>query len=372
MNNRLYLSKRLLLLRWVWCVAMLLGPCTLARAVPFPPDALPGLDIGGSLPGGYEPSGVVWHHRLDRLFVVSDNGTVSYMKADGTNVVNWSVEGDLEGIAVADYSSNVIYLGVENPDGIREFDIGSGSVTRTFDLTPWMTGPSNSGLEALTFVPDASNPEGGLFYAGLQADGSIYKFELPIQSSVISTTVMHKGTITPVAGRTDISGLHYDVDSRVLYAIFDSSNTLRAMDAAGSLIKEWSLAGSNQEGIVLDVDTNNLFIAEDSGRVMVYSPFPIIPEGDINGDGFVGADDLVTVLTYWGQSGITRNEGDLTGDQFVGADDYVEVLTCWGSGTPPEPIPESTTLIILLSLSSLALLRWRKQLPTRLLTKEPA
>ena len=70
--------------------------------------------------------------------------------------------------------------------------------------------------------------------------------------------------------------------------------------------------------------------------------------GDADGDSFVGADDLVTVLTYWGQSGMGQEQGDLTGDGFVGADDYVEVLTYWGSGTSPEPIPEPATLGLLI------------------------
>ena len=93
-----------------------------------------------------------------------------------------------------------------------------------------------------------------------------------------STAVVPKGIITPVVGRTDISGLHYDVDHEVLYAVFDGAGALRAIQADGTLIKEWVLPGSDQEGIALDVDANNLFIAEDSGRAMLYSPFPAIPE----------------------------------------------------------------------------------------------
>lgn len=34
------------------------------------------------------------------------------------------------------------------------------------------------GLEALTFVPDPKHPRGGLFYAGRQADGKVYKIDL--------------------------------------------------------------------------------------------------------------------------------------------------------------------------------------------------
>lgn len=83
-----------------------------------------------------------------------------------------------------------------------------------------------------------------------------------------------------------------------------------------------------------------------------------LPEGDVNGDGFVGADDIVGVLTFWGQNSTTRQQGELTGDNFVGSDDYVEVLTFWGSGSASEPIPEPATLGALM-LAGLFLLTHR-------------
>ena len=85
----------------------------------------------------------------------------------------------------------------------------------------------------------------------------------------------------------------------------------------------------------------------------------MLVRGDVDGNGFVGADDLVTILTYWGQTEMTRQQGDITGDGFIGADDYVEVLTYWGNGTaPPEPAPEPATLGLILA-GGLALLRRR-------------
>ena len=87
---------------------------------------------------------------LQKLFAVSDEGIVSMMNADGSNTVNWNVPGDLEALTVADHTSNLIYIGVENPDSILEFDVTTGQVTRTFDLTNWMTGADNRGLEALS------------------------------------------------------------------------------------------------------------------------------------------------------------------------------------------------------------------------------
>jgi len=309
------LKSRLLLLA---ATATLCSCAVGVAADPFPPAALPGTEIGGGLPSGYEPSGAVWHSGLDRLFTVSDNGLVTRMDRDGSDVFNWSVPGDLEGITVADASSDFVYIGVEGPDSILEFDLTTGLVTRTFDLTPWMTGPSNRGLEALTFVPDADDPEGGLFYAGLQDDGRIYTFQLPIISSTTATTVTPVSTIVPVSGRDDISGLHYDPQEEVLFAAFDSSNRLRAMESDGTFLQEWDLVGNDQEGIAFA--GRDLFVAEDVGKEVWR--YTLCAMGDANCDGFVDiSNDILTAFSNFSGPGSfdrTRAEGDVHGD-IVGA-----------------------------------------------------
>ena len=94
-----------------WLVAgMLILALGRAMADPFPAEALPGTEIGGGLPAGYEPSGAVWHTGLSKLLLVSDDGLVSMMNADGTSVNNWSVAGDLEAISVADPSRSMPML----------------------------------------------------------------------------------------------------------------------------------------------------------------------------------------------------------------------------------------------------------------------
>lgn len=263
----------------------------------FPSDALPGVSVGGNLPSGYEPSGIVWHTRLKKLFVVGDDGDVSSMNADGTGVVSWFPGGDLEGITIASHQNNFVYLGIENPDSIREFNITTGQVTRTFNLTTWMTGDGNAGLEALTFVPDVCDPEGGLFYAGLQATGQIFVFRLPIRSSSTATTVTPIRTIPALNGVSDISGMHYEVSQQVLYAIYDSTDLLRAMDADGTLIREWNLPGINQEGVTLK--GLDFYIAQDSGGVLMFSPFAVFCQPDLNADGKTNLLDLTSLATYW-------------------------------------------------------------------------
>lgn len=268
-----------------------------ALAEPFPVAALPGTSLNAQI-ANYEPSDLLWHSRLQRLFSVSDGSAavsarVFSLTDAGTGLQFWEVAGDLEGIAVANPASNFVYVGTEQPNQIKEFNFTTGLVSRTFDLDPWMTGAAGSGLEALTFVTDAAHPEGGTFYAGLQDGGVIYRFSLPIVSSPTSTAVTYLGSFTPVPGRSDLSGLDYVAGTGVLYAIYDGPNYLRAMTPAGSLLREWDLPGSNQEGVALR--GNDLFIAEDSGDIVRYTPFAAVPEP---GPLAFGAAALATGLAW--------------------------------------------------------------------------
>ena len=60
-------------------------------------------------------------------------------------------------------------------------------------------------------------------------------------------------------------------------------------------------------------------------------------DGDLNKDGFVGIDDLNTVLGNWNQSVAPGDwfAGDPSGDGFVGITDLNTVLGNWNAGTPP-------------------------------------
>jgi len=97
-----------------------------------------------------------------------------------------------------------------------------------------------------------------------------------------------------------------------------------------------------------------------SGISITTSPGGNIP-GDLDGDGFVGLNDLDLILNNWNQNVPPADPlADPSGDGFVGLDDLDVVLNNWNNGTPPpaNTVPEPAG-IALLGLGSLAVLRRR-------------
>ncbi len=95
---------------------------------------------------------------------------------------------------------------------------------------------------------------------------------------------------------------------------------------------------------------------------LIVNSTPLV--GDLNGDGFVGIDDLNLVLGNWNQN-VTPGDplqGDPSGDGFVGIDDLNQILGNWNAGTPPTAgaaVPEPATLA-LLSLCGVGIMNRRR------------
>ena len=87
-------------------------------------------------------------------------------------------------------------------------------------------------------------------------------------------------------------------------------------------------------------------------RLLGHPPYGFTP-GDLNGDGFVGGDDLDIVRSFWGQT-VTPGDllhGDASGNGIVSGQDLDIVRAHWGEGMPPGPagVPESSALMLLAS-----------------------
>ena len=90
--------------------------------------------------------------------------------------------------------------------------------------------------------------------------------------------------------------------------------------------------------------------ADNSGqyeiRLAELIPATIVP-GDVTFDGFVGADDLTTLILNWNATDADLARGDITGDRFVGADDLSRIIDNWNTGALPvgaAALPEPTSM----------------------------
>ncbi|MBI5797922.1 hypothetical protein HZA98_03395 [Candidatus Woesearchaeota archaeon] len=241
-----------------------------------------GTELSAGL-GTYEPSGAVWHSRLGQLFVVSDEGLISKMNPDGSSVTTWSIGGDLEGIAVADPNSNYVYVVNEYPFALYQFDISTGTKTKTWSLTSVVPAPANTrlGLEGMTYIPseDYTTASGrGVFAVGSQETGTIYFLDVDTSTNGGSVNLLR--SMKPFAA--SLSDLFYDRETNVLYGLYDS--TLVEMNLQGTITASYTVPGSDQEGVTLSTvcsstattTTANIYIASDTpASVKKYGNYPV-------------------------------------------------------------------------------------------------
>lgn len=273
-----YFSMKKYFLGFVITLA-LFGFSHQAQAEYFAPND-PGINIGTNLEPGYEPSGIVWHNRLQSLFLIWDNGSITQMDIDGT-ILHPSVfigNGfDLEDITVVDEHSNFVYLLNEFPQRIVEFDITTWQRTgRTWNLLG-MPGDRSDGAEALTYNPNTQE-----FYVGAQKNGQIYVYPVDLQNP--SDVNFSRTIATNRPG--DIAGLNYSPETKHIYALFDSANIIQEYDSHDvRLPQQFDVPGIEQEGLVILPGCPNasapIIIAEDKGlngadgRVMKYGSYPL-------------------------------------------------------------------------------------------------
>ncbi|MDZ4821697.1 MAG: PEP-CTERM sorting domain-containing protein [Planctomycetota bacterium] len=149
-------------------------------------------------------------------------------------------------------------------------------------------------------------------------------------------------------------------------------NDLALTPVADSLQNTWRtflidpnflLGGTNT--LAIEVHTSSLADSDlrfDAQLIGVLAADP----ADLNGDGFVGQDDLNLILSNWGDSVPSGDplQGDPSDDGFVGQDDLNLVLGSWGKGTPlvsAVPEPTSLALFAIGAIGGLALIARRRK-----------
>jgi uncharacterized protein YjiK len=226
-----------------------------------------------------EPSGITFHTIRKTIFVVSDEGELHEMRRDGRPVRSQSLKHtDLEGITM-NPSTGLLYAVVEGDDAILEISPQSFEITRRFGINRGFEGrellkKGGMGLEAITFVPNDSHPEGGTFWVGNQS----FSLKPNREPSIVCEVVVPLSSTdpTPPEGKIisffplsiiDISGLTYDSSRHCLIVVSDTTNLLVEVVRDGTVLRQHLLPGNDQEGIALDQE-GFMYIAQENGEVI--------------------------------------------------------------------------------------------------------
>jgi hypothetical protein len=219
---------------------------------------------------------------------VSIDNTVDSLSVPGIIQNNWAVNTDIDFTAAAVF--------VELNAGTLHNPNSSGSNFETFE-----DGPGD------TFVGDNDSPSRSSIQGGAGDLG-----HPQLGGSEFGPTTLGVTWSSPGSDKNDIgTGLPIG-----RFSFTD--------DAQGT----WSMAVTVAFSPTVTYLSNPLVNGE-----MIFDPL----QGDLNFDGFVGVDDLNSVLVQWNQR-VTPNDlaaGDPSGDGFVGVDDLNTVLVNWNAGLVP-------------------------------------
>ncbi|KAI8895244.1 hypothetical protein BC833DRAFT_602005 [Globomyces pollinis-pini] len=189
-----------------------------------------GKSLFAELPKKYEPSDIAYDTVKQLLYVVSDNGHLAKMTVKGELIETYKVKGkpDLEAIALLQAKPGILYLGVEYPTQIIEYDIEAAETIRTITLDELVDENSripadHQGLESMTFLENRNGKT--YLLVGRQMDARVFVYETS-KSDVLDLKYLGQFQ-APGSGR-DLSSLTLWKDR--LWFVYDKSKLITYMD----------------------------------------------------------------------------------------------------------------------------------------------
>ena len=228
------------------------------------------------LPEFDEPSGLVFHPGRGTLFLVGDQGYVAEVGLDGTLLRQTHIGGDLEGIT-SDPTTGHLYVVREGHEVIFELDAETFRMRRGFPIDRSFDGDANflrrggDGIEGLTFVPDAADPNGGRFFAVNQFDPAmLLEIAVPLAKSdgrfgtarIVGATSVGWG---PLSGVTYAPALDAFV---IVSALWHRAAVVRL---GGGAVRWVRVPGIMPEGLDW-MPGGRIAIAQDIGGVVLWEP----------------------------------------------------------------------------------------------------
>ena len=219
-----------------------------------------------------EASGICYVSKLNKLIVVNDEGWIYTLKKNGNDIKKFYLgKYDLEGITY-DKANDKLLVAVEGAESILVLNSNSLKIEkeikikRKYKKVNLLKKAKGSGVEAI-----AINTNGDIYLSNQSK--ITYKKRLKKNASVIfkiDSLDKKKAKIVEVFnhGYIDIAGMTFH--NGYLYMTSDKKNLLIKYDIEkNKTIKKIKLPKSAQEGICFD-DNNNIYIADDNGRILKY------------------------------------------------------------------------------------------------------
>jgi len=228
------------------------------------------------LAGFDEPSGIVYHPVRKTLFVVGDEGDIGEVSLEGKLLNIRNIGGDLEGVT-CDPATGLVYAIREGHEILFEVDPGSLKLLRRFTIDRSYAGNANylergsDGIEGITFVPDADDPDGGRFYAVNQFDPPVLlELEVPLASSKERFERATIRSARPVKS-PPLSDVLWHEQTGAFLIVSALWRSVYVTDREGNRLRSVRIPGFMQEGLA-GLPDGSFVIVQDTGGLIKWTP----------------------------------------------------------------------------------------------------
>jgi uncharacterized protein YjiK len=222
--------------------------------------------------GVREPSGVAADPRTGHVFLVGDDGSLAELDGAGKRLRAGPVKGNLEDVTVHTPSGNLVLL-AEGSSELILYDAASSREVRRLKLDHDAVlgqprGDRTQGFEGIAFREDPARPGGGVFYLTHQHAPALLlalAFDPAKATTVGGDTVLGRW---PLGSHGDLTAVTWVPALERLLVIAEKDDQLLVVGTDGTLERELTLPGDQQEGIALDAQ-GTLWVADDKDKSLL-------------------------------------------------------------------------------------------------------
>jgi uncharacterized protein YjiK len=221
--------------------------------------------------GVKETSGIAYHAKLDRLFVVGDTGRLAELDPEGRLIASDKIGGNLEDVTVHTPTGNLVLVSEKKSELIL-WDPKGHTELRRWHLDPAIAlgeepGDRNQGFEGLAFREEPSRPGGGVFYLSHQRTPPALveiAFDIDRPSGELGPdVVLSRWKLT---GREDLTAVAFFAPRNRILVLSDAEDRILVM-GDGAVDEAVVLPGLQQEGLAFD-GGGALWVADDRAGLL--------------------------------------------------------------------------------------------------------